>query len=73
MPQKAHKQVPSALALAKIDIADKLCAALAPLQCDLAAMEGLQLGSMRYAYDGDLGQFVDEHLHHLVLTFLIEC
>jgi hypothetical protein len=36
-------------------------------------VEGFQLSSMRYTYDGDLRQFVDHHLHHLVLALLIEC
>lgn len=71
-PQGAPEQVALAPALAQIDIADKLCPALAPLQCDLAAMEGLQLGAMRHAYDGDIRQFADHRLHHLVLALFVE-
>jgi len=58
--------------LDEIDIANQLCAALAPLQHDLAAVEGLQLGTVSDADNGGLRQFLDHHLHHLVLALLVE-
>src|SRR5262249_27155619 len=72
-PQGAREQVPPAFARDEIDIADKLCAVLAPLQRDLAAMETFHLSSMRDAYDGDLRERVDPRLHHPLLALRIEC
>jgi hypothetical protein len=46
---KTRKHGPFSFARDKINIADELCAALASLQGNLAAMEGFQLGSVPYA------------------------
>ena len=46
MTEEATEQPAPALARDEIDVADKFRAALAPLQCYLAAVEGFQLGAM---------------------------
>src|SRR3954469_2638455 len=55
LPQEAAEQLALALARDQLDVADELCAALAALQHDLAAVEGFQLDAMRDADDGGLG------------------
>src|SRR4051794_11993150 len=64
LAQEAVEQAAFALARNEIDIADEFCAALAPLQHDLAAMKGFQLGAMRDADDGGPGQRSGQKLHH---------
>src|SRR6266478_4914807 len=65
-PQESAELSSLALARNEIDVADEFCAALAPLQHDLAAVKGLQLRPMRDADDGGFRQFRGHHLHHLV-------
>src|SRR5438046_6229990 len=72
IPQEAPEQPAPALARDEVDVADEFCAALAPLQHDLAAVEGFELRAMGDADDGGRRQFFRHHLHHLVLTLVVE-
>jgi hypothetical protein len=52
LAQEAAEQLALALAGDQLDVADEFCAALAALQHDLAAVERLQLDTMRKIDDG---------------------
>src|SRR5258708_40022425 len=73
MAQEAAQQPALALARNEIDVADEFGAALAALEHDLAAVEGLKLGAMADADDSGFGQLPGHELHHLVLALFIEC
>src|SRR5439155_21143647 len=73
MAQQAAQQAVLAFARNEMDVAHEFRAALAPLEHDLAAVEGLELGAMADADDGGFGQLLGHQLHHLVLALFIEC
>ena len=70
-PQPILDKTPTRL-LNELNVGDELCAAVAPFEYDLAAVESLQLGTMPDAHDRGVRELLRQETHQPVLAHRIE-